>query len=601
MGFGGLKVEKSSTLTESITLRASVPESGGDIESSATRNRSVTIKEEEVAGSNNEDSTNSPKRSIERKLSISEQATAASSGRLQPPTFLKWLEYPFRVKNIQTGAYLEEATAHAMDVAARGPINQTGSFVGSAMIRFAAQAAGGPTGTVYGMQASSVLTVASLIVGILAGVTMPLVGAIVDHTDHRKAMGSVSAFIIVLSLGLQLMLSEETWFAVFILEIVGGYFLIMHQVCTMAYLPDLTHDLTEMGHYTARFMMSQYFVQSLFTSLVILVSFTVPGFTNLQTAKLATGLGTGIGVIFFGYSWIFLFRKRPKLREVPPGSNVFSTGFKRLAVTSRVVFRDYKALKWFMIALLFSPEAGAGVILAIAVTFLTFFVQMSVKEIAVVSLTMLFMNLPGAWLSQKMCRLVNPLNSFRLAEVSFATLNALLAATVTGSTQKDKGLVYFYAAMIGISFGWMFPSERTLAVALIPKGQEVEIMGLISFFGQIVGWLPVFVFTALNNNGISMRWGVASVSFFLITSFFFTLFCGSFEDAVASVQHTSEAYLDEFSRKSGAGEGSFVDENGNYNTRGSKETLEVESAVAQSPPETENGVEEKKSEAVSYA
>ena len=594
-------MEKSSTLTESITLRASVPESGeqaGDVESSAARNRSATINEEEEASSRG---GGGPKRSIQRKLSISEQATAASSGRLPPPSFLKWLEYPFRVKNIQTHVHLEEATAHSMDAAARGPINQTGSFVGSAMIRFAAQAAGGPTGTVYGMQASSVLTVGSLIVGIMAGVTMPLVGAIVDHTDYRKAMGAGSAFIIVLSLGLQLMLNEDTWFAVFILEIVGGYFLIMHQVCTMAYLPDLTHDLTEMGHYTARFMMSQYFIQSLFTSLIILISFTVPGFTNLQTAKLAAGLATGAGVILFGYAWIFLFRKRPKLREVPAGSNVFTTGFKRLIVTSRIVFREYKALKWFMIALLFSPEAGAGVVLAIAVTFLTFFVQMSVKEIAIVSVTMLFMNLPGAWISQKMCKLVNPLNSFRLAEITFAILNALLAATVTGSTKKDKSLVYFYAAMIGVSFGWMFPSQRTLAVALIPKGQEVEMMGLISFFGQIVGWLPVFVFTAMNNNGISMRWGVASISFFIMTSFFFTLFCGSYEEAVASVQHTSEAYLNEYSKKSGGAEGSFVDENGNYDTRDSKEreTLEMESAVAQSPPEIENGVEEKKIEAVS--
>merc|ERR1712232_144598 len=159
---------------------------------------------------------------------------------------------------------------------------------------------------------------------------------------------------------------------------------------------------------------------------------------------------------------------------------------------------------------------------------------------------------------------INPLNSFRCAEVMFATTNALIAGTVTGSTQKDKNLVYFYAALVGIAFGWMFPSQRTLAVALIPKGQETEIMGLISFFGQIVGWLPVFVFTAMNEKGVSMRWGLASVSFFLMTSFFFTFFCGSFEDAVAAVAHTSDNYLNDYSKKSNFtsanGGGSFVDE-----------------------------------------
>lgn len=475
------------------------------------------------------------------------------------------MEFPFRVKNNQTHQYLEEVTGHAMDVSARGPINQTGSFVGSAMIRMAALKAGGPSEKIYGIRASSVLTVASLIVGITAGVTMPFVGALVDHTNHRKVMGTISAAVVVISVGLQVMLNEETWIFVFIMEIIGGYFLIMHQVCTMAYLPDLSHDLSEMGHYTARLMMNQYLFQGVFTTLIIAVSFTV--FTgptgNLQTAQLAAGLSCGIGVILFGYSWTFLFRKRPKLRDIPEGSNIFTSGFKQLITTSKLVFKDYKALKWFMIALLFSPEAGAGVVLAIAVTFLTFFVDMDVKEIAVVSLIMLFCNIPGALVSKKMCRLINPLNSFRCAEIMFATVNALIAGTVTGSTQKDKNLVYFYAGLVGVAFGWMFPSQRTVAVALIPKGQETEIMGLISFFGQIIGWLPVFVFTAMNENGVSMSWGLSSVSFFLMTSFFCTLFCGNFDDAVALVAESSDNYCNEFSKRgsqASAAKNSFVDE-----------------------------------------
>lgn len=500
-----------------------------------------------------------PKRSIERKLSISAQSTAGSTGRCRAPGFLKWLEYPFRMKNIQTHQYLEEATGHSMDVAARGPINQSGSFVGSAMIRLAAQQAGGIDNKVYGIRASSVLTVGSIIVGVTAGVTMPFVGALVDHTNHRKAMGSISAIVIVIAVAFQLMLSPDTWLAVFILETIGGYFLIMHQVCTMAYLPDLTHDLTEMGHYTARLMMNQYFVQGIFTSIVIAVSFSTK-MSNINTAKLAAGISAVIGFVFFGYAWLFLFRKRPKLRVLPPGHNLFTSGFKQLLVTTKLVFREYKALKWFMIALLFSPEAGAGVVLAIAVTFLTLFVDMNVREIAVVSLLMLFCNIPGAYISKRMCVRINPLNSFRCAEIMFAGVNALIAGTVTGSTDKDKGLVYFYAALVGVAFGWMFPSQRTLAVALIPKGQETEIMGLISFFGQILGWLPVFVFTAMNENGVSMRWGLASVSFFLMLSCFLTLFCGNFEDAVALVAHTSDDYLNAYSRKSGLDNGgSFVD------------------------------------------
>ena len=497
----------------------------------------------------------SSSRHFSRKLSISEMASDASSRRFPPPTWLScWFEWPFRVKNNQTGEYVEEATGHAMDYAARGPINQCGSFVGSAMIRVAAIKAGGTT-TIYGMQPSSVLTVASLVVNVSAGITMPLVGALVDHTEHRKIMGTVSAFIMTLAVAVQTGISVDSWLAVWIFEIIGGYFLIMHQVCTMAYLPDLTHEVPEMGHYTARFMMNQYLIQALFTLVIILAS-SFWGYkdegvlvSTLATARLSAGLATGIGVVLFTYSWTFLFRKRPKLRNVPEGSNIFTTGFKQIAVTTKHVFREYRALRWLMVALLFSPEAGAGVVLSIAVTFLTFFARMTVAEIAIVSIVMLFCNVPGALLSKFMCRKINPLNSFRCAEMLFAVTNALIAGTVSGPEKKN--LVYLYAAMAGIAFGWMFPSQRTLTVALIPKGRETEMMGLISFFGQILGWLPALIFTLMNEAGIDMRWSLSIVSFFLVTSCLITFLCGSYDDAVALVEHTSASYLAEYSRKSG--------------------------------------------------
>ena len=541
-----LSVDKNNTLTASITLRASGLSPDDDPDTDGGDAPLPPVDENANGRARSSGTASGP---VKRSMSISEIAESSDSRRCRAPWFLRFLEFPFRVRNVQSDVYMEEATAQGMDMAARGAINQTGSFIGSAMIRFAAAEAGGPANKIHGIRASSILTVASLIVGVVAAVTMPLMGAIVDHTRYRKALGSVSALVVVVAVGGQMALTADTWFAVFILEIVGGYFLIMHQVVTMAYLPDLSHDTIEMGHFTARFMMNQYGIQGIFTSLVIGISFPLK-FTNLQTAKLAAGMAFAIGGIILGYAWVFLFRERPVLRQVPPGANLYTTGFTQLMRTTKHVFKNYRALRWLMIALLFSPEAGAGVILSIAVTFLTFFVKMDVKEIAVVSLTMLFANIPGALFSKYMCKWVNPLNSFRLAELGFALTNALLCITVTGSTQKDKNLVYLYGALIGTTFGWMFPSQRTLCVAVIPKGQETEIMGLIMFFGQVFGWLPAFVFTALNERGVNMRWGLASVSFFLVTSFLCTLMCGSYEDAVASVQHTSEKYIAEYRRRS---------------------------------------------------
>ncbi|KAL3794640.1 hypothetical protein HJC23_010068 [Cyclotella cryptica] len=524
---------------------------------------------------------------VHRTLSISEQASAASSRRIAPPFFLKWIEYPFRIKNPNTQAYLEEATGQAMDYCGRGPINQAGSFVGSAILKLAAMEAGGMNNTVHGMKVSSLLTIGNLIAGITAGVTMPLVGALVDHTDHRKAMGALSAFVIISASGCQLILSADTWFVVYVLGIILVYFFIMHQVCVMAYLPDLTHDTTEMGHYTAMFMARQYFVQALYTTVIVAVTFSVK-LTDIQTAKLGIGMSFALGLILFSYSWLFLFRKRPKLREVPAGQNLVTTGFRQLWTTAKVVFSQYHALKWFMIALLFSPEAGAGTILAIAVTFLTLFVKMTVSEITLVSLALLFANIPGALLSRYMCKLINPLNSFRAAEILFAVSNALLALTVTGPEKKN--LVFIYAILIGVAFGWMFPSQRTTVVALVPKGQETEIMGLVSFFGQILGWLPSFFFTIMNEKGVNMRWGVCMVSFFLLASCLCTLMCGSFEAATEKVAHTSDLYLEQFARRS-VKQDSFLDD-GRSSSVLKDSTASANGSVQNGVPKDEQDVEE---------
>lgn len=99
-------------------------------------------------------------------------------------------------------------------------------------------------------------------------------------------------------------------------------------------------------------------------------------------------------------------------------------------------------------------------------------------------------NFPGA-------KVLNPLNSFRCAEVVFATVNVLLCVAVTGSTQKDKNLVYLFAGLVGVCFGWMFPSQHMLnADGPHPHGAG-----------------DVFIFTAMTQ--AETQRGLSIVSFFL--------------------------------------------------------------------------------------
>jgi len=327
------------------------------------------------------------------KFSISQSANEVSGG-WNAPWWLSFIEYPFHVKDPVDGTELPEAAGWGMDSAGRGPLNQVGGYVGSALLRLAAADVNCPSprncnvsvkGGIF--KPSSLLTVTSAIVGVFAAILMPFVGALVDHTKHRKLLGVVSAFIVVLVTGMQMSISLEpnNWLFILVLDSIGSFFLLVHTTAVLAYLPDLTTDEESIPQYTAAFNVRQYSTQFIYTSLVLIANKVRRADRSLvsavQTARDAAGIAFGFGALFFGYAWLFLFRKRPPLSQVPEGQSLFTSGFVQVKTTSVRIWRDYRALRWFMVSLLWSPEAGAGVVLSIAVSFLTVDVKISSTDL----------------------------------------------------------------------------------------------------------------------------------------------------------------------------------------------------------------------------
>jgi UMF1 family MFS transporter len=487
-----------------------------------------------------------------RKSSVSE-AAEISSGSIHAPWFLSWIEWPFHISDPTSGLMLPEVAGQAMDAAARGPLNQTGGYVGSAIVRLAARDAGCLVGpgrcnkTVYGIQPSSLLTTTSAIAGVCAALLMPVFGAIIDHTQHRKLVGVISGALAVIAVGAQLSISQSTWFFVLWMDAIGGFSLLVHAANTFAYLPDLTLDYAVLSHYTSRINMRQFSVQFVYLCIVIIIGqvrdLDRSVESSVQTAKDAAGLAFGIGAVFIGYAWMFLFRRRPALSKVPEKSTLLNTGFRQVFKTSRKIWKDYGALKWFMISLLWSPEAGAGVVQSIAVTFLTVVMRFSGLEIAKANLILIAANLPGSMFSKWCCAKINPLNSYRAGLLTLAVSVAISCAIFEGPEQREA--VYGFSAAWGFAMGWTYPSQRVLLVSLIPKGQETEMMGLFTFAGQILGWLPPLIFTIMNENGVDQRWGLGLIPMFCMLAFICTLPMGSYKDAVERVTKDSETKLDE--------------------------------------------------------
>lgn len=482
-----------------------------------------------------------------RQLSASEEATLNSSGRCKAPRWLKWTECPFAITAPSTGKKLDEATGWAMDASARAPINQAGAFVGTALLRLATADAGCTSTaacgiTVYDLRPSSLLTLTSAVTGVVAALLMPVFGAIVDYTRHRKLVGSVSALIIVVITGIQISIVESNWLFILILEAIGGFTLLVHVTAVFAYLPDLTTNESDLAHYTSRFNIRQYAVQTLYVGVLVIiggirgVDDTLNG--TVQSARVSLVLALVIAAPLFAYAWTFLFRKRPALSKVPEGSNLLTSGFIQVGRTCRRIWSRYVALRWFMISLLWSPEAGAGTVFSIALTFLTVYLEMNAQQIALTSLIIIAANLPGSLVAKWVCVRLNPLVSYRAGLVLLVIGIAAACGTLTGPERRN--LAYIFAALWGFALGWMYPSQRVLFCTLIPKKQETELMGLFVFCGYILGWLPPLIFTIVNERGVDMRWGLSVNAFFSTFAFLCTLLMGKYPAAVALVAHADE-------------------------------------------------------------
>lgn len=479
-----------------------------------------------------------PANCLARSLAPSELATLRHV--IHVPKYLSWFEYPFRIKSVSTGRILPEATGWGMDAAARGPLNLVGTYVGVALIRIASVDAGctqlqNCDNTIYGLKPSSMLTAATAIVGVAAALLMPIVGAIVDHTPHRRIIGQISAIILVTITAIQMSLNESNWFPILCLEAIGGFTLLVHVAAVFSYLPDLSIHVKDYIHYTSSFNLRQFTSQTLFAAFVTVISYFTqvkgdPVGNSIRTSRAASAITFGFSFLLLGYAWSFSFRKRPAIRRLRNNESLWTVGFSSVYRTSKEVFSELQALKWLMIALLWSPESGAGVISSIAVTFLQVAVKMTAFQISITLLILLASHLPGTIISRFVCNKYNPLVSYRMAMVAFAVASSLAAWLI-----NTPLVAYIFACLWGMCLGWIYPSQKVLFCTLIPKGQEFEFMGLFTFFGHILGWLPTILFTVMNERGVNIRWGFAVLPIFYILAFLCTCFMGDYNEAVELV------------------------------------------------------------------
>ena len=460
------------------------------------------------------------------------------------PAFFGYIPRIFRFDNAPTSA-----TGIAMNASARATIVMSGVYVGPCLLELATAAAlencssdddqaCAQDAKIYGFKPSSLLTNSAIVAGLVSAAVLPVAGAIIDHTTHRRQVGAYCAFLLTVIKVVELFgISSSTWFYVACLQVVSFVLFQLLTVTEYAYSAEISKDPTEQSHYQT------YFFLVLFVSLIlymfaILIPGKLLGLNDVEMARLAIGVSAIASIPLFTICWKYVFPDRPALSRVPVNQSLLTTGFLRLYETSKTIRSNLPAVKWFLIAAVFSESANHAVN-TIFTTYCKEYLEMTSLQIGMVILMLLFGGIPGTWIGKKVAIMYNPVIS---AQVCLAFY---IATTLGVSLQlrpaSSQNLALLYGFFWGICKGWLHPIHTTIFVTISPKGQEVEMMGLYFFACQILAFLPPLVFTVLNENGLNMSLGMASLNIYFALGLFGLNRIGNYQEAVDTVTNSLQS------------------------------------------------------------
>lgn len=98
---------------------------------------------------------------------------------------------------------------------------------------------------VHGFRPSSLITNIAVVSGLLSAFFMPLIGALVDFTPHRKLAGVLAAALMTMIQGMQIYTVSDTWFVMAIFQAIAGFIYQIEIISTYAYLPEISRVVGE--------------------------------------------------------------------------------------------------------------------------------------------------------------------------------------------------------------------------------------------------------------------------------------------------------------------------------------------------------------------
>jgi MFS-type transporter involved in bile tolerance (Atg22 family) len=211
---------------------------------------------------------------------------------------------------------------------------------------------------VFGFKPTSLIMIIATLSSVLAIVFLPIIGAIVDYTPYRRALGITSAVLTIIVQAIQIGTVEETWFFMSLLQVVNSLNASAHALASWSYIPEIADDVGEevMATYIPQFNMFMFGHQLGFLMLIISLGIKF-GLDDAQIAQMSQGVSVLVSGMYYALAWYFFTGKGAR-HVLPEGKTLAWAGFEQVVQTIRGIFKYYHStLGLYFISIVFA-ESG---------------------------------------------------------------------------------------------------------------------------------------------------------------------------------------------------------------------------------------------------
>jgi MFS-type transporter involved in bile tolerance (Atg22 family) len=392
---------------------------------------------------------------------------------------------------------------------------------------------------VYGFAPSSLVNSIYAIASLVAAFGMPLFGALMDYTHHRRTVGRSLALGLWLIQTIKIGTVSSTWFPMAILQAVAGVLFEFHFLLSVSYLPDiLRYDVSyeTMNRFNRAFYGLQFGTQTVMLLVVVIVSkWVASGWTSVPTAQLGQGLTSVTLLVVFPLAWSW-FPAMPARHQLAEGRSLVWEGFRQNYQTSRAIAKNHRPLKWFLITVVLA-EAGISPLVPTVITLMSQVFQYNATNVGIGFFVALASAIPGVVVGATLSKRYNPQVSQRL-NLGVLVVGSLVATFIMDKIQREgsrsPGEIsyagYGFSVMWGFLLGMFYATQQLFFTACLPPQQEAELSGFFVYCTIILTWAPTLAGSIMLNAGVGSQWILLPLVLFQALAFGTSLICPRWKD-----------------------------------------------------------------------